>query len=474
MSEVAPASASITDDKTEYSLYEKRKTIHIRAVSGWFANWRWIMVGVTQLVYLGLCWLPWNGRQAVLFDLVERKFYIFGLVFWPQDVIYLTVLLIISAYALFLFTAIGGRLFCGYACPQTVYTEIFVWLEALFEGERSERIRLDAAPLSRRKLGLKAGKHAAWFAVSLVTSFTFVGYFTPIRSLVAEIQTGSAGPWETFWIFFYAVFLYLNAGWMREQVCKHMCPYARFQSAMFDRDTLIVTYDSARGEPRGARHRSADHRAAGQGDCVDCSICVQVCPTGIDIRKGLQYECIGCSTCIDGCEQVMRKMGYPSGLIRYSTQHALELGWGRKEIFAHIRRPRIMIYGAILVVIVLGAGLALSQRIPLKVDIIRDRGNLGHVEEGGLVENNYKLQLMNTSETAQRYRITPSGLAGLQINHQPAVEIPVPALTTQSALVDVYAPAESGKPGAQRIFFDIAAVGDAAIVVHEKASFLIP
>jgi len=474
MSEPAPAPKAGAGDSVEVSLFEVRKKIQMRAVSGWFATWRWGMVWFGQLIYYGLCWLPWNGRQAVLFDLVERKFYIFGLIFWPQDVIYLAILLIISAYALFLFTAIGGRLFCGYVCPQTVYTEIFMWIEAKIEGDRSARLKLDAEPMSGRKFVRKAAKHLVWFLFALWTGITFVGYFTPIRSLVEAIQSWSLGPWETFWIFFYGFATYGNAGWMREQVCKHMCPYARFQSVMFDRDTLIVTYDTQRGEPRGARSRAADHRARGLGACIDCSICVQVCPTGIDIREGLQYECIGCSACIDGCNQVMDKMGYPRGLIRYSTERALELGWGRKEIFRHILRPRILIYAAILALIVASAAFALALRTPLKVDVIRDRSNLGHIEEDGKVENAYRLQIMNTSEEPRRYLITVTGLPGIDINHQQDMEVPVAALTTQSVYVDVYVPRESGKQGSNRIFFDVKAIDDPGVAVHEKASFLIP
>ena len=475
MSESHAASAQGGGDSNDIiSLYEVRKKIQVRSVHGWFATWRWALVWFTQLIYYGLCWLPWNGRQAVLFDLVERKFYIFGLIFWPQDVIYLAVLLIIAAYSLFLFTAIGGRLFCGYACPQTVYTEIFMWVEAKIEGERSARLRLDAGPMSAQKFGRKAAKHAAWLLLALWTGFTFVGYFTPIRTLLVEVQTWALGPWETFWILFYGFATYGNAGWMREQVCKHMCPYARFQSAMFDRDTLIVTYDTERGEPRGSRGKAVDHRQGGLGDCVDCSICVQVCPTGIDIRKGLQYECIGCSACIDGCDQVMDKMGYARGLIRFSTQRALELGWGRKEIFAHIKRPRIMIYAVILALIVAAAITGLALRNPLKVDIIRDRRNLGQLEEGGIVENSYKLQIMNTGETPQRYAISAVGLEGIDINHQREIEITVPALSLQSVFVDVYAPQESGKQGSNRIWFDVKSRDDVRAAVHEKATFLMP
>jgi len=271
------------------SLYEKRKEIYPRQKIGdklaYFQKWRWALVWITQVVYYGLPWLQWNDRQAVLFDLAARKFYIFGLVLWPQDIIYLTAILIIAALSLFLFTAVGGRLWCGYACPQTVYTEIFMWIERRIEGDRAKRMRLDAEPMSARKFALKSAKHAAWIAVALWTGFTFVGYFTPIRELGSDVLRLDVGGWSAFWILFYGFATYGNAGWMREQVCKYMCPYARFQSAMFDPDTLIITYDRERGEPRGPSSKREDRKAKGLGDCVDCGLCVQVCPTGIDIRK---------------------------------------------------------------------------------------------------------------------------------------------------------------------------------------------
>src|SRR6188768_1058683 len=354
--------ARIPLEAVEQSLYEVRKKIYPRAVGGWFARWRWGLVFATQIVFYGGAWLTWNGRQAVLFDLVARKFYVFGLVLWPQDVVYLTVLLILAALSLFLFTAIAGRLWCGYACPQTVYTEIFLWIERKIEGDRSARMKLDAAPASARKVTLKAAKHGAWIALSLWTGFTFVGYFTPIRDLLHATASLDFGPWETFWILFYGLATYGNAGWMREQVCKYMCPYARFQSAMFDSDTLVITYDAARGEPRGSRGRKADARELGLGSCVDCNICVQVCPTGIDIRAGLQYECIGCAACIDGCDQVMDKMGYPRGLIRYSTENALAHGWSWRQIFARTFRARVLAYGAILVAIAVAGSAAMWMR----------------------------------------------------------------------------------------------------------------
>ncbi|MEQ1658211.1 MAG: cytochrome c oxidase accessory protein CcoG, partial [Hylemonella sp.] len=306
------------------SLYQAQQKIYPRSVSGLFSRWRWVFVWLTQLVFYGLPWLEWGQRQAVLFDLGARRFYIFGLVLYPQDFIYLTGLLVISALALFLFTAVAGRLWCGYACPQTVYTEIFLWIEHRIEGDRSARMRLDAGPWSLNKITRKGGKHLAWLAVALWTGYTFVGYFTPIKELGLEFIQWRMSSWEVFWVIFYGFATYGNAGFMREQVCKYMCPYARFQSAMFDKDTLIVTYDTERGEPRGARSRKADPAALKLGACVDCSLCVQVCPTGIDIRKGLQYECIGCGACADVCDTVMDKMGYARGLVKYSTQNAIK------------------------------------------------------------------------------------------------------------------------------------------------------
>ncbi|CAG0929791.1 Putative electron transport protein YccM [Rhodocyclaceae bacterium] len=456
----------------EESLYKRDKKIYARSVTGRFANWRWIMVWLTQAIFYGLCWAEWNGRQAVLFDIAERKFYIFGLVFWPQDVFYLAILLILSALALFLFTAVAGRLFCGYACPQTVYTEIFMWVEKLFEGDRVARMKLDAAPWSKGKLARKAGKHAVWALIALWTGFTFVGYFTPVKTLAASLAAWQRGPWETFWVFFYAFATWGNAGFMREQVCKYMCPYARFQGVMFDPDTLIVTYDAERGEPRGARAKKADHRAAGQGDCVDCSICVQVCPTGIDIRDGLQYECIGCSACIDACDQVMDKMNYPRGLIRYSTEHALAEHWGRKQIVAHILRPRTLLYGAILSAIVIAAAAGLTLRQPLKVDVIRDRTTLAREVEGGLIENVYRLQIMNLAEQPRRFALAVTGLQGIQIADERIVE--VPAAATGSVSVRVRAEPDAGKRGANPVHFEVRALNHDEVFVREKASFLLP
>jgi cytochrome c oxidase accessory protein FixG len=465
----------------EAPLYEARKEIYSRAVSGWFARWRWALVFLTQLVFYGGPWLAWNGRQAILFDLVARKFYIFGIVFWPQDFIYLTGLLVVSALSLFLFTAVAGRLWCGFACPQTVYTEIFMWIERKVEGDRWARMRLDQSPMSARKFGLKASKHGLWVALSLWTGFTFVGYFTPIYQLVAEIaglgasagQGGgpALGPWEIFWILFYGFATYGNAGWMREQVCKYMCPYARFQSAMFDPDTLIITYDPDRGEPRGPRARNADRRLLGLGDCVDCGICVQVCPTGIDIRKGLQYECIGCAACIDGCNQVMARAGYPKGLIRYTTENALKQKLSPRQILARSLRPRVLVYTAILSVIVIAIGAALLMRVPLKVDVIRDRANVSREVDGKWVENIYRLQIMNTQERTHSFVVRARGVKTLHVADDEVIEIPGAA----TRMVPVRLRIEAGQlqSGSHKIEFEVSAADDASIVARERSIFLV-
>ena len=460
-------------DNAELSedLYAVRKTIYPRAVTGIFANLRVSMVLFTQLLFYSLPWLSWDGRQAILFDLAARKFYILGLVFWPQDFIFLSALLIISALSLFLFTAIAGRLWCGYACPQTVYTEIFLWIERKIEGDRQARMKLDKQPWNARKIRLKIAKHGAWIALALWTGFTFVGYFTPIKVLGSEFVSFSLGPWEAFWIFFYGFATYGNAGWMREQVCLYMCPYARFQSVMFDPDTLVITYDTKRGEPRGSRAKSVDKAEAGLGDCVDCSICVQVCPTGIDIRNGMQYECIGCASCIDGCNQVMDKMGYPHGLIRYSTENVMEGKYPDKAISSHIFRPRVLVYSAFLLTVITAVGIALYMRVPLQLDVMRDRMTLARETDEGLIENVYRLQIINMENKPHSYTLSASGVEGLHIESV-AKPLMVPALATKNVSVRLLADPDELKGRSNPIQFTIQADDDPALHRNAKSSFL--
>ncbi len=410
-------------------------------------------------------------------NLDSRRFYIFNLVLYPQDFIYLTGLLILSAYGLFLFTAVAGRLWCGYACPQTVYTEIFMWVEHHLEGDRPARIRLDNSPWNVNKLVRRGGKHVVWAAIGLWTGFTFVGYFTPIRELGASVLGFGLGPWELFWVLFYGFATYGNAGFMREQVCKYMCPYARFQSVMFDHDTLVISYDQKRGEPRGGRARTADKAALGLGDCVACTLCVQVCPTGIDIRKGLQYECIGCAACIDACDGVMDKLEYPRGLIRYATQRSLEEG-GEPLSLARVLRPRVIVYSAVLVLISAAFVTSLALRSPLRVDVVRDRGSLARLVDDGQIENVYRLQVMNTTESAQSYRIAVSGIVGAQaITRGEAVLAAAEARWVPVAVLIGPDEAQKLGPGAHPVVFQItraAAGGQPAASVEEKSTFVVP
>ncbi len=463
-----PEGGTVADEWV--SLYSGEK-IYPRSVSGRFAKWRWVIVFITQLVFYGLPWLQWGQRQIVLFDLGARRFYIFDLVLYPQDFIYLTGLLIVSALSLFLFTAVAGRLWCGYACPQTVYTEIFLWIERKTEGDRSARMRLDAGSMSWAKFSRKGLKHFIWLSLALWTGFTFVGYFTPIRDLAAEVMALTMGPWEIFWVGFYGFATYGNAGFMREQVCKHMCPYARFQSAMFDKDTLIVTYDEKRGEPRGARSRKADLSQLNLGACVDCTLCVQVCPTGIDIRKGLQYECIGCAACIDVCDTVMDKMGYPRGLVKYTTQNALTLQYTGVQMLKRTFRPRVLVYTGILAVIVIAMLASLEMRIPFKVNVVRDRGVMARLVTGGQIENVYRLQLMNATETAQTYRIDAGGLKGLTIASE--TNFSVEPTASRWVVLRLRAPAEGMSGGSHPVQFVIESTTSGRKLV-EKSTFFAP
>jgi cytochrome c oxidase accessory protein FixG len=461
----------ITPVSDDGSLYAAQNKIYPRSVQGVFARWRWAFVVLTQLVFYGLPWLEWGQRQAVLFDLGARRFYLFGVVLYPQDFIYLTGLLVVSALSLFLFTAVAGRLWCGFACPQTVYTEIFLWIERRVEGERGARMRLDGEALTIEKLVKKWFKHLLWIALAMWTGFTFVGYFTPIRELGLEFLQTRMGSWEVFWVLFYGLATYGNAGFLREQVCKYMCPYARFQSAMFDPDTLIVSYDTARGEPRGARSRKAELSTLSLGACVDCTLCVQVCPTGIDIREGLQYECIGCAACVDVCDTVMDKMSYPRGLIRFTTQNALAGGWSVDRMWRRVLRPRVLVYGAVLALLCAGLAWSLAARVPLKVDVVRDRAAMSRIVAGGRLENVYRLQVMNATEQPQRYRISASGLPGLLLVSEPRLEVG-PAESRWLA-VRLQIGDGTTAPGSHPIEFTIADTSGQGVVT-EKSVFLVP
>jgi len=458
---------ALSDQEVEQSLYAKREKIYPRAVHGIFARLR--VTGILTLlgIYYFLPWLPWEGRQAVLFDLPARQFYVFGLTFWPQDFIYLALLMAIAGLSLFFFTAIAGRLWCGYACPQTVWTEVFLWMERAIEGDRLKQIKLDKAPTDARKLRIKATKHTAWILFSLYTGFTFVGYFTPIQGLAGSIVSLELGGWEWFWMLFYGFATYGNAGWMREQVCMYMCPYARFQSAMFDADTMIIAYDGKRGEQRGKRKRSDNRQSKGLGDCIDCTLCVQVCPTGIDIRDGLQYECIGCAACIDACDDVMDKMAYPKGLIRYTSENAV----AGKPV--HLIRPRVLIYGAILIGLFSGLVYAMNNRVPLDIDILRDRNQLFRETNEGLVENVYTLKIINKDARAHEYRLSAEGIEGMVLDmDQSSIKVESGQVLGVAVRLRVD-PADLHSRGTD-VYFEIDSLTDPELSVRKEARFLGP
>ncbi|MCP4700689.1 MAG: cytochrome c oxidase accessory protein CcoG [Gammaproteobacteria bacterium] len=452
-------------DEVQPALIARSEKIYPRQAHGLFTRLKFLSMLVLLGVFYGLPWLHWDGHQAFLIDLPSRKFYVFGFTFWPQDVIYVTFLLIIATLSLFFFTTLAGRLWCGFACPQTIWTDAFVWMERLVEGDRSRQMKLDKMPWSMHKFRIKAAKHSLWILFSLGTGFSFLGYFIPIRELAPEIINFTLSPMGTFWLLFYAFATYGNAGYLREQICIYMCPYARFQSAMFDRDTLLIAYDEKRGEPRGPRKRDEDYKARNLGECVHCTLCVRVCPTGIDIRDGLQYQCIGCSACIDVCDEVMDKMSYPKGLIGYTTQNTLEGNPTR------IFRPRIWIYGFLLLVLIVSTGYAVSLRIPLEMDVIRDRNTLYRETQIGLIENVYLLKIINMDKKAHAYELEASGINGLQlkmdherifVNAGAVLDMPV---RLQADPVDL-------DKRSTHIRFQLTAKDDRKLMVNEAARFL--
>jgi cytochrome c oxidase accessory protein FixG len=470
-----PAPTAPADEESYYAPHQK---VYPREVSGRFTRLRitaaWVLLG---LFYL-LPWVRWNDRQALLFDLPARQFHLFGLTLWPQDFIFLAWLLVMAALSLFFFTAIAGRLWCGYACPQTVWTEVFLWLERVTEGDRSRRMKLDAGPWTGEKWLRKGAKQLLWIVFALWTGFTFVGFFTPITELASRTLALALGPWETFWLLFYGFATYGNAGFLREQVCKYMCPYARFQSAMFDKDTLIITFDAERGEPRGGRRRSTDPRTAGLGDCTDCTLCVQVCPTGIDIRKGLQYECIACAACIDACDGVMDRMGYARGLVRYDTQNALQHQSKR------VLRPRVIVYGALLALLFAGFVAALVMRKPVALDVLHDRNTLFRTLESGEIENVYLLKIMNKDGAPHDFLVTIETGDDVQSHEdgRPAtyrLDPAAPRFTVApgevfNAAVRVRRDAWTDADPSTELHFAITATDDPGLTARAEARFIAP
>ncbi|MBL4981346.1 cytochrome c oxidase accessory protein CcoG [Pseudomonas fluorescens] len=439
--------------------------IHTRSFTGLFRTLRVGGAGLLFLAFFGTVWLNWGGRQAVLWDLAESKFHIFGATFWPQDFILLSALLIICAFGLFAITVFAGRVWCGYTCPQSSFTWLFMWCEKVTEGERNQRIKLQAAPWSLNKLARRSAKHTLWLGISVLTGLTFVGYFTPIRPLAAELLTWQIGGVSLFWVLFFTGATYINAGWLREAVCMHMCPYARFQSVMFDKDTLTISYDTTRGEHRGPRKRDVQPAEVGLGDCIDCQLCVQVCPTGIDIRDGLQMECIGCAACIDACDSIMDKMGYARGLVSYTSEHQLRGGK------THLLRPRLIGYSAVLLVMIAALVVALIERPMVSLDVTKDRGMFRENSQG-LIENIYSLKVINKTQQRQDYRLELVDADGFQL--QGKTQVSLAAGEIVDIPVSVALLADTPASSSQTLRFKVTDVDEPWIYTAADSRFVAP
>ncbi|MDO6683226.1 MULTISPECIES: cytochrome c oxidase accessory protein CcoG [unclassified Oceanobacter] len=455
--------------KTE-SMYAKREKIYVREIIGFFQKLRTYSLWALMLGYYGTVWINWGGRQAVYFDLPARQFNIFGVTFWPQDFILLSFALIIAAFGLFTITNLAGRVWCGYTCPQSAWSFLFMWIEERVEGSRNQRIKMDKGNMSPSTMRKKALKHTLWLFVALATGVTFVGYFSPIRELIPDMLSADLNGWEIFWIAFFTLATYINAGWMREQVCIYMCPYARFQSVMYDADTLAVSYDLNRGEPRGKRTKKAKQETdtSQLGDCVDCSLCVQVCPTGIDIRDGLQYQCIGCALCIDACDSIMDKLNKPKGLIRYTTENELE---GQKT---HLMRPRLLGYAFMLLVMMGAFVYAIASRVPFELDIARDRGSLYRVTPNDTVTNSYTLKMMNMSQQPRTYLLKVEGLPNATMDAPDTYNIRVNELREISVNLEID-PAIAKLPSSKtNIEFIVVDQQSGEEVAREESRFIAP
>lgn len=439
--------------------------IHTRSFKGLYRNLRLLGAGALMLLFFGTAWIDWNGQQAVLWDLDSKQFHIFGATFWPQDFILLSAILMIAAFGLFFITVVAGRIWCGYSCPQSVWTWIFMWVEKVTEGERHQRIRLDAAPWSLNKLLRRGAKHGLWLAISLATAIGFIGYFIPVRELVGDLLSWQVGATTAFWLLCFTAATYFNAGWLREKVCVHMCPYSRFQSAMFDADTLLVTYDAARGETRGPRKKNTDPAASGLGDCVDCTVCVQVCPTGIDIRDGLQIDCISCGACIDACNGIMDQMGYQRGLIRYTSERALAGGK------THWLRPRLVGYAIALLLMIGGLVWGLQERPLIDLDISRDR-SVFRANSSGEIENIYTLKVLNKTQQPREYTLSLADAE--RFNTQGLGNLQVPAGETGTVAVRVSRRDTATAAGSEPLQFVVQDLNDPASRVSDESTFVSP
>ena len=449
---------------TEETLYEKHVKIRPRPVKGRFASLRKTALLVLLGIFHILPFFQWNGRQAIFFDMPHRRFYIFGLNIWPQDFILLTFILLGLALLLFFATALLGRVWCGYACPHTVYTEVFLWIEQKIEGNRSEQLKLAREPWRGRKGRKRILKYSLWAGVALAAGIGFVGYFTPIRQLIPDFFTLRANPQAYLWAALYGGFCYLQAGIVREQFCKYLCPYARFQGAMFDRDTLIIAYDAKRGEPRRRLKKQDREHPETLGFCVDCTMCVQVCPTGIDIRDGLQLECIACAACIDACDNMMDQLKAPRGLIRYTSTNRLA---GLKT---RLLRPKTLAYGAVLCVAALLFALSITGKSDLDVNILRDRNVLARKISGGRIQNIYTVKILNKTEHPRRYTLSVAGIAGAEIDGKTHLSVDTGAVSEIVLRVNV--PRKNLTSTNMNLEFIVTPDDNPAAAHHETSKFL--
>jgi len=381
--------------------YKNDSPVYVRKQKGKYQQLRKLTGLLFICIFLLFPWLEYQGQQAILLDLETQHFRIFSQTFFPQDLTLLALLLVVGCFLLFFITTWLGRIWCGYLCPQTVWMFTYIWVEEKIEGTRNQRIRLDQKQTSINKVFKKTAKHTIWLLMSVLTATCFVSYFTPVTQLYLDLLSFNTGSITTGWIAFFTLCTYGNAGWLREKMCIYMCPYSRFQSAMFDQDTFLVAYDKKRGETRGVRKRGA--KPSDLGDCVDCNLCVDVCPAGIDIRNGLQYECINCGACIDACDQTMKNFNYPKGLISYTSENNLA---GKKT---RLFRGKILAYAALSTLFIGLMVNTIVNRVPLEVSISRDRNALYQLDFNDNVSNTYLIKITNKSQLKEHYSITING-----------------------------------------------------------------
>jgi cytochrome c oxidase accessory protein FixG len=438
--------------------------IFTRSFSGRFRNWRIGAAGTLALLFFGTSWINWNGHQAILWDLDTRQFHVFGATFWPQDFMLLSLVMIIGVFLLFAVTMVAGRVWCGYTCPQSVWTWAFMWAENITEGDRNQRIKLNSAPNTFSKFIKRTSKHSLWLVMSIATGIAFVGYFIPVRELTLNLLQLEWFTTSAIWVFIVAALTYVNAGWVREKVCLHMCPYARFQSVMFDRDTLVISYDAARGDARGSRKKEDNPKDLGLGDCIDCYMCVQVCPTGIDIRDGLQMDCIGCAACIDACDEVMDKMGYARGLVSYTSEAALA---GEPT---RILRPRLWAYVTAMIIMLGALWIALDARELVDMSVVKDRTVLYRKNSDGDIVNVYRLKITNKTQTPAHYELQIANDARLSLTRHYALDLkPGEVMDMPISVVMKGKSAESGIA-----HFDFILVDSTNSLTREAANFIYP